>query len=225
MLLKFIIAIAVCVVISYLMGSFNSAIVTVRIMKGEDIRNFGSGNAGLTNTLRCFGKLPALFTLIGDLLKGIIAVLICKLICSLMGIGIGPENDVYFIGYIAGLCAVIGHIFPIYYGFKGGKGVLVGVSVFIVIDPIVFGILILIFALILAVSRYVSLSSIIATELCPVVTFLVRYYIENETLNLSILYAVMTLPICAIIILMHRSNMARLRNGTENRFSFHKREK
>ena len=113
MLCKFIFAILICAVISYLMGSFNSAIITVKIMKGEDIRNFGSGNAGLTNTLRCFGKLPALFTLLGDLLKGILAVLICKLICSLFGIGLGPENDVYFIGYIAGLCAVIGHIFPL----------------------------------------------------------------------------------------------------------------
>ncbi len=225
MLWKFIIAIFICAVISYLMGSFNSAILTVKIMKGEDIRNFGSGNAGLTNTLRCFGKLPALFTLLGDLLKGIVAVLICKLICSLMGIGIGPENDVYFIGYISGLCAVIGHVFPIYYGFKGGKGVLVGVSVFIVIDPIVFGILILIFALILSISKYVSLSSITAAGLCPIVTFLTRCYLENESINLSLLYAAMTLPICFVIILMHKSNIKRLRSGTENRFSFHKKEK
>lgn len=225
MISKFIFAVLICAVISYLMGSFNSAIIVVKIMKGEDIRNFGSGNAGLTNTLRCFGKLPALFTLLGDLLKGIAAVLICRLICSLMGIGIGPENDVYFIGYVAGLCAVIGHIFPVYYGFKGGKGVLVGVSVFLVIDPMVFGILILIFAIILAVSKYVSLSSIIASTCCPIVTLLTRYYLENETINLSVLYALMTLPICSIVILMHKSNIKRLKNGTENRFSFHKKEK
>lgn len=224
MLWKFVFSILICAVISYLLGSCNSAIITVKLMKGEDIRNFGSGNAGLTNTLRCFGKTPALFTLLGDLLKGILAVIICRFICSIFGIGLGPENDVHFIGYVAGLCAVIGHIFPIYYGFKGGKGVLVGVSVFLVIDPVVFGILILIFALILSISKYVSLSSIIASACCPIVTFLVRYFLINESLSLSALYMIMTLPICAIVILMHKSNIKRLKSGTENRFSFHKKE-
>lgn len=224
MLYKFIFAIFICAVISYLMGSFNSSIIAVKILKGEDIRNFGSGNAGLTNTLRCFGKLPALFTLLGDLLKGILAVLICKLICSLFGIGLGSENDVHFIGYVAGLCAVIGHIFPLYYGFKGGKGVLVGVSVFLVIDPIVFGILILIFAAMLIISKYVSLSSITAALCCPIVTFLVRYFLENESIDLSLLYSIMTLPICIIVICMHKSNIIRLKSGTENRFSIHKKE-
>ncbi|MGN0613326.1 MAG: glycerol-3-phosphate 1-O-acyltransferase PlsY [Porcipelethomonas sp.] len=221
---KFIFAVLLSAVVSYLMGSINSAIITVKLMKGEDIRSFGSGNAGLTNTLRCFGKLPALFTLLGDLLKGIAAVILCKLICSLMGAGIGPDNDVHFIGYVAGLAAVLGHIFPVYYGFKGGKGVLVGVSVFVVIDPMVFGTLILIFAVVLAISRYVSLSSIIATICCPIVTFLMQYFLENETMGLSLLYTVMTLPICAIVIIMHKSNVQRLRNGTENRFTFGKRE-
>lgn len=220
MLTNFILAILLSAVISYLMGSCNSSIITVKLMKGKDVRDFGSGNAGLTNTLRCFGKLPALFTLLGDLLKGIVAVLICRLICSLMGVGLGPENDVHFIGYIAGLAAVLGHIFPIYYHFKGGKGVLVGVSVFVVIDPILFGILILIFAVILALSKYVSLSSIIATACCPPATFLLHYFLNEQSAKLSLLYTVMTLPICFIIIYMHKSNIKRLKNGTENRFSF-----
>ena len=163
MVLQILMAVVFSAVVSYLLGSCNSSIIVVKLLKGEDIRKFGSFNAGLTNTLRCFGKLPAAFTLIGDLLKGIIAVIICKLICGLLGVGLGPDNDVHFIGYIAGFFAVIGHIFPLYYGFKGGKGVLVGVSVFLVIDPIVFGILILIFAVILAFSKYVSLSSIIGS--------------------------------------------------------------
>ncbi len=220
MLLKFIFAILISAIISYLLGSCNSAIITVRLMKGEDVRNFGSGNAGLTNTLRCFGKLPALFTLLGDLGKGIVAVLLCKLICSLFGVGLGPENDVHFIGYVAGLTAVIGHIFPIYYHFKGGKGVLVGVSVFVVIDPLLFGILILIFTLVLALSKYVSLSSIIASGCCPIITFILHYLVRDDSLNLSILYTVMVIPICAIVIYMHKSNIQRLKEGTENRFSF-----
>lgn len=224
-MLKYVLVILISVVISYLLGSCNSAIITVKLMKGEDIRKFGSGNAGLTNTLRCFGKLPALITLIGDLAKGVIAVLLCRYACMLLDAGIYAEGDVRYIGYIAGLFAVIGHIFPVYYGFKGGKGVLVGVSVFIVIDPAVFGILILIFAVILAISRYVSLSSMIASGLCPVITFLMRYYAEGVSLNVSIVHTVLVVPICILIIYMHRSNIERLKNGTENRFTFKSEEK
>lgn len=222
--MKYFFAILISAVVSYLLGSCNSSIITVRIMKGEDIRNFGSGNAGLTNTLRCFGKLPALITLIGDLSKGVISVFICKFVCALLGAGIGVEGDVRYIGYIAGLFAVIGHIFPIYYGFKGGKGVLVGVSVFLVIDPTVFGVLILIFAAVLIITHYVSVSSITAAALCPFITFLMRNYIEKVPFNISLIHTLLTVPICAIVIFMHRSNIQRLKSGTENRFSFRKKE-
>lgn len=223
-MLKYIAAIILTAVISYLLGSCNSAIITVRLMKGEDIRKFGSGNAGLTNTLRCFGKLPALITLIGDLAKGIIAVLICRGVCTLLDAGIGANGDVKYIGYIAGLFAVIGHILPVYYGFRGGKGVLVGVSVFLVIDPPVFGILILIFAVMLVITRYVSVSSVTATALCPLVTFFMRHFAESVPVEIALLHTMLTLPICAIIICMHRSNIERLKNRTENRFSFRKKE-
>lgn len=221
-MINYVFAILIAAVISYLLGSCNSAIITVRIMKGEDVRKFGSGNAGLTNTLRCFGKLPALITLIGDLSKGVVAVLLSRLMCHLLDAGIG--GDVRYIGYIAGFFAVIGHIFPIYYGFKGGKGVLVGVSLFIVIDPVAFGILILIFALILTISKYVSLSSIIAAASAPIVTFLLHYFIEDTSLNLSLVHTVLTVPIALTIIYMHKSNIERLRNGNENKFSFKKKE-
>ncbi len=221
---KYIFAIVITAVISYLLGSCNSAIITVKLMKGEDIRNFGSGNAGLTNTLRCFGKLPALITLAGDLLKGVVAVIICKYFCSFFDAGIGADGDVRYIGYVAGLFAVIGHILPVYYGFKGGKGVLVGVSLFLVIDPPVFGILILIFAVILFITKYVSLSSIIAASLCPIVTFVMRYFAEKQPMDISIIHTVLTIPICIIVVSMHKSNIQRLKNGTENKFSFSKKE-
>ena len=223
-MIKYIIAIFISAVISYLLGSCNSSIITVKLLKGEDIRKFGSGNAGLTNTLRCFGKLPALFTLIGDLLKGVIAVFICKFIFTLLDAGICLDGDIRYIGYIAGLFAVIGHIFPVYYGFKGGKGVLVGVSVFLVIDPAVFGILIFIFAVTLILTHYVSVSSITASVCCPIVTFLMRYFIEGISIEISIIHTLLTLPICILIICMHKSNISRLKNGTENRFSIKKRE-
>ncbi len=223
-MVKYIFAIVISAVISYLLGSCNSSIITVRLMKGEDIRKFGSGNAGLTNTLRCFGKLPALITLLGDLLKGVVAVFICKFVCTLLDAGIGADSDIRYIGYIAGLFAVIGHIFPVYYGFKGGKGVLVGVSVFLVIDPAVFGILILIFAVMLIITHYVSVSSITASALCPFVTFFMRYFAEKVPMNITLLHTALTLPICLLVIYMHRSNIERLKNGTENKFSFKKKE-
>lgn len=218
--MKFLLVIGITAIVSYLLGSCNFSIIVVRLMKGEDIRKFGSGNAGLTNTLRCFGKLPALFTLMGDLLKGVVAVLICRLIALKLGVGLGAENDVHYIGYIAGVFAIIGHVFPVYYGFKGGKGVLVGVSVFIVIDPPAFLIIMLIFIAVLFFSHYVSFSSITAASLVPAVTFLLQYFAEGTPLWIALVNTGLTVPMAALVIFMHRTNIKRLREGTENRFSF-----
>ncbi|MGN0631602.1 MAG: glycerol-3-phosphate acyltransferase, partial [Ruminococcus sp.] len=172
--LMLILAIAMSAVVSYLLGSCNSAIIVVRLLKHEDIRNFGSKNAGLTNTLRCFGKSCALLTLIGDLGKGIAAVLISKGICHMLDVTIAGDEKVQFIGYVAGIAAILGHVYPVYYGFKGGKGVLVGVSVFLVIDWKAFLIMILIFAIILSVSKYVSLGSMIGAGCCPIITLILQ---------------------------------------------------
>ena len=214
---KLILSIVIAAVIGYLMGSINSAITVVRLMKHEDVRQFGSGNAGLTDTLRCFGKLCALFTLIGDLGKGVIAVLLSRdLVAQAI---MGSEYDVYFIGYVAGLTAILGHVFPLYYGFKGGKGVLVGVSIFLVLDWRVFCILIGIFAVILIFSKYVSLSSIIATACAPFVTVVSQYirWDGYDTWRL-VMHFLLTAAMAAVIIWMHRSNIERLKNGTENKF-------
>lgn len=216
-------AIVLSALVSYLLGSCNSSILVVRLLKHQDVRDFGSHNAGLTNTLRCFGKGCAALTLIGDLAKGIIAVFLSRGICHWMDVGLTAQQDVHFIGYIAGIFAILGHVFPLYYHFRGGKGVLVGVSVFLGIDPKVFGCLILIFIVILAISKYVSLGSIIAAVFCPIITFLFQMLQRGDMpmwyvwLNTG-LAAVMG----AMVIWMHRTNIQRLKNGTENRFSFHK---
>ena len=110
-----ILAILLSAVLSYLLGSFNSSILVVRLLKHKDIRDYGSHNAGLTNTLRCFGKGCAALTLVGDLAKGIIAVLLSRGICELLHTGLTAQNDVHFIGYIAGIFAILGHVFPLYY--------------------------------------------------------------------------------------------------------------
>ena len=130
-----------------------------------------------------------------------------------------PGNDTHYIGYIAGLFAIIGHIFPIYYNFKGGKGVLVGVSSFLIVDFKVFIALLAIFAVMLAITKYVSLSSIIATAYCPLATLLMSWIVNGNGFGRSFLYMILSLPMAALVIWMHRSNIERLLKGTENKFS------
>ncbi len=224
MVVKMILAVVLAAAIGYLLGSINSAITVVRLLKHEDVRKVGSGNAGLTNTLRCYGKFCALLTLIGDLSKGVIAVLLSRDLLAHLLIG-GDSQSYYFIGYVAGLFAIVGHVFPLYYGFKGGKGVLVGVSVFLVLDWRVFCILIGIFAVILLISRYVSLASIIATACAPFVTIISQYIRwENFPFWQMLLHFLLTAVMASMIIWMHRSNIQRLRAGTENKFG-RKKEK
>lgn len=217
-----ILAIVLSAAVSYLLGSLNSSIIVVKLMKGEDIREQGSKNAGLTNTLRCYGKVPALFTLIGDLSKGVIAVLISQLICRLiMGEGYSSEHfiDSQAMGYISGFFAIIGHIFPVYYGFKGGKGVLVASSVLIVIDPVTFGIVIPFFILVILITKYVSVGSISAAVAYPVITFCVNYFLRETAFDKSLLYTCLTACTGILLIYMHKTNIARLKAGTENKFS------
>ncbi|MDE6004576.1 MAG: glycerol-3-phosphate 1-O-acyltransferase PlsY [Oscillospiraceae bacterium] len=212
-----ILACVIAMAVGYLFGSINSAILTVKLLKQEDIRNFGSGNAGLTNTLRCFGKTCALLTLIGDLGKGIIAVLLSRMFANLLL----PEQapDFYMLGCLAGIFAIIGHVFPLYHHFKGGKGVLVGVSIFLILDWKVFLILIGIFAIILAISKYVSLASIIATACCPFLTLVTQsiWHAEYTTGQLFLHFGLQCI-MAIMIIFMHRSNITRLRNHTERKF-------
>ncbi|MGN1137783.1 MAG: glycerol-3-phosphate 1-O-acyltransferase PlsY [Oscillospiraceae bacterium] len=221
-----ILALVVTAVLSYLLGSCNSAIIIVKLLKHEDIREHGSKNAGLTNTLRCYGKIPALLTLIGDLAKGVIAAFISIKLCELM-LGADFEERLFIdersIGYISGLFSIIGHIFPIYYGFKGGKGVLVSCSILLVIDPVTFCIVIPFFAAVVAISKYVSLGSILAAAVYPLITFCVHFFIYDIGVGRSLFHTGLVLCTSLLLIYMHRSNIQRLRNGTENKFGSKKK--
>lgn len=220
---KIIIAGVISVVISYLLGSCNSSIIVVRLLKHEDIREKGSKNAGLTNTLRCYGKIPALLTLIGDLGKGIVSVLL-SIVAFRIIVGNGAFDE-QTVGYISGIAAIAGHIFPIYYGFRGGKGVLVSCSILIVIDPLTFAIIIPFFAAVLLISKYVSVASISSAVFYPFLTFLLHYFVENETLETCIVHTALVAVTSALLIYMHRTNIQRLKNGTENKFFGRKKQK
>ena len=213
-------AILIAAALGYFLGSVNFSIPVVKMMTGKDIRTLGSHNAGLTNTYRCAGKKCAAITLAGDLLKGVIAVALARWICGAMGAGLAPDNDTHFIGYIAGLFAVFGHVFPLYYGFKGGKGVLVGIASFLIVDPKVFIALLAIFIVILAITKYVSAASIMGAAFCPLATLLMSWVVEGNTFGRSFLYMLLSIPMAAMVIIMHRSNIQRLMAGNENRFSF-----
>ncbi|MDE6596389.1 MAG: glycerol-3-phosphate 1-O-acyltransferase PlsY [Oscillospiraceae bacterium] len=215
-MLKLIAAGVISAVISYLLGSCNSSIIVVRLLKHEDVREHGSKNAGLTNTLRCYGKFPALLTLIGDLAKGIVSVLLSILVFRII-IGEGNFNR-QTVGYISGIFAILGHIFPIYYGFRGGKGVLVASSILLVIDWQTFVIIIPFFAVVLLISKYVSVSSISSAVFYPVLTFLLHYFVQHELLNTCIVHTALVAVTGILLIYMHRTNIQRLRNGTENKF-------
>ena len=213
-------AILIAAALGYFLGSLNFAIIIFQIMKGKDIRTMGSRNAGLTNAYRCGGPSCAALTLLGDLGKGMLAVGLATMIAGWMKAGLVPDNDTHYIGFIAGFFAIIGHVFPAYYHFKGGKGVLVGVSTFLIIEPKVFLALVIIFAAMLAVSRYVSLSSILSTAYAPLAIFMMSLIVDGCGFGRSLLYTALSIPMAAMIIWMHRSNIERLRDGTETKFTF-----
>ena len=133
--MDYFLSIAFTLVFSYLLGSVNSAITVCKIWKKADIRDYGSNNAGLTNVLRVFGKGPAAATLLFDLAKGVCAVLVCRIIVT-YAFDVTFFNNDRFIGYVAGIAVMLGHIFPVFYGFHGGKGVLVAATTLIAIDPL-----------------------------------------------------------------------------------------
>ena len=205
---------------SYLLGSINSAIIVSKAIYGEDIRTKGSGNAGLTNMLRNYGKKGALLTLLGDVMKTVIAILFTGFLLGFNynhGISL---NDGYC--YMAGLFVALGHIFPIYYQFKGGKGVLVSAVTILILAPIPALILIAVFAIIVACSKYVSLGSVSAGVLLPVViSFYVKLLFGGQ--SLPGILALCTILIAILIVWCHRENLKRISNRTENKLSFKKK--
>ena len=210
-------------IIAYLLGSVNSAILFSRIIYHEDIRTKGSGNAGMTNMLRTYGKNAALLTLAGDMGKTVLALFIAALVFGfnyMAGISIGGHFGEC---YLAGLFAVLGHIFPVYYKFKGGKGVLVTSTMALVLSPIPFAILFLLFVLIVWISKYVSLGSISVAVLYPVL--MQGYFAVVFGAIMPAFCALSTITLAIIIVYCHRTNIVRIGNRTENKLSFGKKKR
>lgn len=200
-------------ILAYLLGSISFSVIFGKKFAGIDVREHGSKNAGSTNTLRTAGKKAALLTLVCDVLKGVVAVLIGFVV------GIMFQNiDKALLVQIAGICVVLGHVFPIFFKFKGGKGVATSLGVLLVMNWQV-GLICLLFALIImALTRMVSAGSILAAVLFPILTiFIHEHYIVNEG-N----YIIFGILLAAIVIVLHRGNIQRILAGKENKISFKK---
>lgn len=216
-------ALLVVAVISYLIGSLNSAIISVRLVKGKDIRDYGSHNAGLTNVYRTFGGLSAAMTLIIDLLKGIVVVFGARGALFWSGLFSADEHSVVTACMIGAMFAVMGHCFPIFYGFKGGKGILIAAVCTICINPLVFLLAVTAFLIVFIATRYVSLSSITCCVVYPI-CFVIADLIMFGSVDLyTLAHFFIALAMGVFCFVRHWPNIQRLRNHTESKFTFRKR--
>ena len=215
-------------VIAYLLGSLSPAIIITKINTGQDIRKMGSGNAGFTNVLRSVGVGPAVLTIICDYLKGIVAVLIGWWIFSCLTVtnDVAPLEYVKYGRYLAGMCVILGHTFPLYYGFRGGKGVVTANALMLVVDWRVFLMIIATFLIIFFCTKIISLGSISGAALYPVYTLIITYFCEylpylgteNELrFRFVLISTACALAVGLMVIIMHRENIKRLIRGEEKR--------
>lgn len=200
---------------AYLLGSIDAGILISKYVYHDDVRNHGSGAAGMTNMLRTFGKKAAALTALGDVLKGVLAVCIGRWVFQ--HLPEGAEASAYMGVYLAAIFAVIGHLKPIYFGFKGGKGVLVAGGAILAIQPVLIPFLAAIFLACLLPTGMVSLGSVAMAVSYPLLTFgygWLCHYAAGDLL-VCVLGAVV---MAAMVIYMHRSNIQRIRDGKEYRF-------
>ena len=209
-------ALIAVVAIAYLLGSINSAIIVSKVFYGEDVRTKGSGNAGTTNVLRNYGKKAALFTLLGDMLKTALSIFIAGFVFGFFYVKAISVSEVC---YVAGLFSVLGHVFPIYYKLRGGKGVLSTATMVLILSPVVAAILILVFAGIVSFTKFVSLGSVTGCILYPVV--LNGYFaIMAGGAKPSPLMVLSSILLAVLIVWCHRANLGRISRGEEHKLSF-----
>ena len=205
-------------IIAYLIGSVNFSVIFSKKFAGFDVREKGSGNAGSTNMLRSVGKKAAALTLVCDVLKGVVAIVIAIIVGNII-----QDSNKELLLQIAGIAVVLGHTFPIFFQFKGGKGVATSLGILLMSNWQI-GLICLVFALVLmALTRMVSLGSCAAAVLFPVLTLFINdhYTVLTEGKQGST-YLVYSIIMAVIVLFNHRSNIKRILNGTENKLSFKK---
>ena len=214
-----------CAVIPYMLGSFNFGLIISRKRYHDDIRTHGSGNAGTTNMLRTYGPGAAALTLLGDMFKAAVAVLLGYLLINNQVVVYSDTGTfIRVVGdkpgaAVAGLFVVVGHMFPCFFRFKGGKGVATTAMVILLLNPIVFLILLGVFAVIVAFTKYVSLASVMGVCLLPIM--MSAFELNNGGSPTATLLSVV---ITALVVFMHRDNLRRLKEGKESKLHIGKRK-
>lgn len=204
-------------IVAYLIGSVNFSIIFSKKFAGFDVREKGSGNAGTTNMLRSAGKGLAALTLICDILKGVVSILLAYFIGR-----ISYDSFPEIVVQVAGIFTVLGHTFPIYFGFRGGKGVATSLGILLLINWQI-GLICLVFALlIMLLTRTVSIGSIMAALLFPVLTMFMAADEASHYIVKDGNYVVFGIIMALIVIFNHRSNLVRIMKGEENKVSFKK---
>lgn len=203
--------------VPYLLGGVNTSIIVTKLKTGKDIRTMGSGNAGLTNTLRTQGKAVAGIVLLGDVAKSVLAIWAVRLAFLYIG-GVDTHvlaNGMNWVGYMAGFMAVVGHVFPVYYGFRGGKGVLAAISAIFTLDWRTGCLLLGVFIILVAITRYVSLGSCVASALYGFGTLIFVYFMDGDPAGIVCTF--IAFFTAALVIFMHRGNIHRLITHTEKK--------
>lgn len=199
------------VILAYLIGSINFAVIFSKAFMKKDVREVGSGNAGATNVLRSAGVLPGILTFFCDALKGFVATFVGKTIFESV-MTQNPDEWGIIGAYICGLACMIGHVLPIFFKFKGGKGVATSVGIFAICSPVAIALGLAVFAIITIATRYVSLASVTATVVVVVSSMIFRVS-DAPILPQLVLCVIMGI----IVIFKHRENIKRLINGTESK--------
>jgi glycerol-3-phosphate acyltransferase PlsY len=209
--IKIMLTILAIIILAYLLGSIPSAVIISKTFKGIDIRDYGSKNAGFTNVYRVLGVLPAIIVLIMDVGKGMAAVLLVTqisfghVILNLVSLKI-----------LAGVSVILGHVFPILAGFKGGKGIATALGALFSLIPLEITLALIVFIVIVIITRYVSLGSLSAASFIFLALLFERYYLRK---NVPTELLGMIFFLLIFIFYNHRTNIKRLLNGTENKFS------
>jgi glycerol-3-phosphate acyltransferase PlsY len=197
------------VIASYLLGSIPTGVVLAALLGKQDIRTAGSGNIGATNAARLLGKKFGVCTFLGDMLKGLIPVLAAGFVLA----GNDNAEQAHFTTAACGLAAFLGHLYPVYLRFKGGKGVATACGVMLALEPIIIPILLIVFAGVIAISRFVSLGSLASAFVLPLLLLAVNSLVWPVPLAVMALGFLMAV----LIFLKHRDNIGRLLQGTENK--------
>ncbi len=228
-------------IVAYLLGSINFAILITKKMTGEDIRSKGSKNAGMTNVMRTVGAKSGVITLVGDCIKAVVAgclgrFLLPYILNTLYPQQCPPLMPIYG-AYLCGFFVILGHILPIYFNFKGGKGIVTIISALLIINWKLFFIMLIIWLIIFAFSRIISLASVLACSLYPFVLFFTYDFLSKPAIDgVEEIVSFVGIPmrwfetiagaiLVSMVIFMHRSNIVRLIKGEEKKLSVKKGEK